>query len=324
MPDPFSLCKIFVRTNPSFKENQLAPHLALIAVQFMFGTWPLVGKVVLRSVSSTSLVGFRILGAAIVFSLLQRKVAQLFRLPKRVIAWLLISSLLGVVINQLVFVKGLSLTTAINATLLTTTVPVFILAVSIALGYDRASLRHVLGIALAAGGVVYLIDPWRADFSARTTLGNLLVVCSSLSFGAYVSVSRNLFRRYGALNVITWIFLLGTLVTLPVAGFAWSVDRLRDVSFGIWLAIGYIILVPTVGAYYLNSWAITRVPPSIVAIYIYLQPLLAFGLAPVVLGESWNSRTIVACVLIFSGVAVVTVKARSRAVEEVSEHPDAA
>lgn len=308
----------------AFRENQLAPHLALIAVQVMFGTWPLLGKVALRSVSSTSLVGFRILGAAIVFSLLQRKVAQLFRLPKRVIAWLLISSLLGVIINQLVFVKGLSLTTAINATLLSTTVPVFILVVSIALGYDRASLRHVLGIALAAGGVVYLIDPWRADFSARTTLGNILIVCSSLSFGAYVSVSRNLFRQYGALNVITWIFLLGTVVTLPFAGYAWSNDSLSEVSGGVWLAILYIILVPTVGAYYLNSWVITRVPPSIVAIYIYLQPLLAFGLAPIFLGESWNSRTIVACLLIFAGVAVVTVKARSRAVEEVSEHPDVA
>jgi drug/metabolite transporter (DMT)-like permease len=90
-----------------------------------------------------------------------------------------------------------------------------------------------------------------------------------------------------------------------------------------WLLIAYIILIPTVGAYYLNSWAVTRVSPGIVAIYIYLQPLLAFGFAPMILGESWNSRTIVACVLIFAGVAVVAVYGRSRAVEEVSEHPDA-
>ena len=115
----------------SIKDRIIAPHVALVLVQFMFGTWPLIGKIALRSLSSTSLVGFRIVGAAIVFSLLQRKAAELFRLPKRVIAWLLLSSLLGVVINQLIFVKGLSLTTAINATLLTTTVPVFILLVSI-------------------------------------------------------------------------------------------------------------------------------------------------------------------------------------------------
>ena len=172
----------------------------------------------------------------------------------------------------------------------------FTLAVSIALGYDRASLRHILGIALAAAGVVYLVDPLRANFSAQTTLGNILIITNSFSFGAYIAVSRNLFRRYGALNVITWIFLIGAIVTLPLAGYAWAANGLETLSMGVWLSVAYIILVPTVGAYYLNSWAITRVPPSVVAVYIYLQPLLAFGLAPLVLGESWNSRTIVACV----------------------------
>ncbi len=310
-------------TNSAFKDRQVAPHLALIAVQIMFGTWPIFGKIALRSVSSVSLVGFRIVGAAIIFSLLQRKLSELGQLPKRVLAWLILSTLLGVVVNQLLFVKGLSLTTAINATLITTTIPVFTLAVSIALGYDRASLRHVLGIALAAAGVVYLVDPLRVNFSPQTTLGNILIIINSFSYGAYIAISRNLFRRYGALNVITWIFLIGALITLPIAGYAWSTDGLQTVPMGVWLSVAYIILVPTVGAYYLNSWAIMRVAPSVVAIYIYLQPLLAFGLAPLVLGESWNSRTIVACVLIFMGVAVVTIRSRSRAVEEVSEHPDA-
>jgi drug/metabolite transporter (DMT)-like permease len=307
----------------SFKDRGAAPHLALIAVQVMFGTWPIVGKIALRSMSSVSLVGLRIFGAAIIFSLFQRKLGELRQLPKRVMAWLVLSSLLGVVFNQLLFVKGLSLTTAINATLLTTTIPVFTLAVSIALGYDRLSIRHILGIGSAAAGVIYLVDPLRASFSAQTTLGNVLIIANSFSFGAYIAVSRNLFRRYGALNVITWIFLIGAVVTLPVAAYAWTASGLTTVSLGAWLAVAYIILVPTVGAYYLNSWAITRVSPSIVAVYIYLQPLLAFGLAPLVLGESLNSRTIVACILIFLGVAVVTIRGRSQAVEEVSEHPDA-
>ena len=312
-----------MRSSSSTTDHAITPHLALIAVQVMFGTWPILGKIALRSMSSTSLVGFRILGAALIFTLLQRKLTVLRQLPRRVLAWIALSSLLGVVVNQLLFVKGLSLTTAINATLLTTTIPVFTLAVSIALGHDRASLRHISGIALAAAGVIYLVDPWRASFTGQTTLGNILIVINSFSYGAYIAVSRDLFRRYGALNVITWIFLIGAIVTLPIAGYSWGAEAFGSVSRTVWLMIAYIILVPTVGAYYLNSWAVTRVSPSIVAIYIYLQPLLAFGLAPVVLGESWNSRTIVACALIFAGVAVVTIRSRSRAVEEVSEHPDA-
>ncbi len=310
-----------MQTGSKLREHAVAPHVALIMVQVMFGTWPIFGKVALRSMSSTSLVGFRIFGAALVLTILQRRLGQLFRLPKRVLAWLLLSSLLGVVLNQLLFVKGLSLTTAINAVLLTTTIPVFTLIVSIALGYERASLRHFSGILLAAAGVIYLVDPWRASFTAQTTVGNLLLVANSFCYGAYIAVSRDLFRRYGALNVITWIFLVGALVSLPIAAYAWSGEGLMSLPLNVWLLVGYIILVPTVGAYYLNSWAITRVPPSVVAVYIYLQPLLAFGLAPVVLGESWNSRTIVACLLIFVGVAVVTIRNRTMAAEESSELP---
>jgi drug/metabolite transporter (DMT)-like permease len=78
-----------------------------------------------------------------------------------------------------------------------------------------------------------------------------------------------------------------------------------------------------VGAYYLNAWALTRLAPSIVSVYIYMQPLIAFGLAPLILGEQISSRTLVACVLIFAGVAVVTIRSRSKVIEEISEHPDA-
>ena len=85
----------------------------------------------------------------------------------------------------------------------------------------------------------------------------------------------------------------------------------------------YIILVPTLAAYYLNAWALTRVSPSTVATYIYLQPLIAFGLAPWILGERFNSRILIASLLIFAGVGVVTRRGRSRAVKEVAEHPDA-
>ena len=307
----------------SVKDKEIAPHLALILVQVMFGTWPIFGKIVLRAISSTALVGLRILGATIVFALLHRKAREIFGLPKRTVGSLILCSLLGVVINQLLFVKGLSYTTVINATLITTTIPVFTLAISIVLGHDRATWRHIVGIALAAAGVVYLVDPFRASLSAQTTVGNILIVINSLSYGAYIPLSRDLVKRYGALNVTTWLFLIATVITLPVTIYTWSDVQVNQVPLNVWLSLVYIILVPTAGAYFLNSWALTRVTPGIVAIYIYLQPLMAFGLAPLVLGESLNSRTIVACVLIFAGVAVVTIFARSRAVEEVSEHPEA-
>ena len=123
----------------SIRDHSAGPHLALIIVQILFGTWPIFGKIALRSMSTVSLVGFRICGAALVFTLLQRKLRELWQLPKRVLAWLALCSLLGVVINQLLFVKGLSLTTVINATLLSTTIPVFTLAVLVKAGTPEQS-----------------------------------------------------------------------------------------------------------------------------------------------------------------------------------------
>ena len=309
------------RVNDS--SDTLGPALALIAVQILFGTWPIFGKVVLRTISPSSLVSLRLTGAALAFTLLQRKLTPLLKMPVKDVLLLALCSMLGVVGNQFLYVKGLSLTTAINSALLSTTIPVFALFVSILFGYDRLSPRRLFGIAMAAGGVIYLINPARADFSTQTTVGNLLLVSNSLLYATYIVISKTLFERYGALNVITWVFLVGSLVTVPVGIYSLRQENLSAITGGIWLMIVFIIIFPTVGAYYLNAWALTKVPPSTVAIFIYLQPLVAFGFAPMLLGEEFNSRTIIAAILIFAGVAVVTKRGRSRAIKEISEHPDA-
>lgn len=308
---------------PAATRSQAAPHFALIAVQLMFGSWPIVGKIALRALPSTGLVAFRIGGAAVILLILQRILGQL-RLPaRRDLAWLVLYSLLGAVLNQFLFVKGLSLTTVINATLLGTTIPVFTLLVSIIFGYDRLSLWKAAGILLAAGGVIYLVDPMSADFTGQTALGNVLILANSLSYGAYIALSKDLLKRYGALTFITWVFIFGAVAAVPVGALTLSEATLQSADMSVWLAVLYIIVVPTVGAYYANAWALARVSPGTVAVYIYLQPLIAFALAPLILGESWNSRTWVASALIFAGVAIVIKSSRSRAVEEVSEHPEA-
>jgi drug/metabolite transporter (DMT)-like permease len=83
-------------------------------VQVFFGTWPIVGKIALRSISSTSLVAFRVTGAALAFLFLHRGLGRLGKLSARDMIWLVLCSLLGVILNQFLFVKGLSLTTVIQ------------------------------------------------------------------------------------------------------------------------------------------------------------------------------------------------------------------
>ena len=119
-------------------------------------------------------------------------------------------------------------------------------------------------------------------------------------------------RRYSTLNVITWIFVIASIATIPAGVYSLSKISISQISIGVWLAVAYIIILPTAGAYFLNAWALARVPPSTVAVYIYLQPLFAFVLAPIVLGEALSSRAIVSSLLIFAGVLVVT-RRRTRA-----------
>jgi drug/metabolite transporter (DMT)-like permease len=294
--------------------DRFAPHLALIAVQFLFGIWPIFGKVVLRSMSPTSLVAVRITGAALALALLQRHLTPLLRMPVRDIVLLTGCSVLGIVGNQFLFVKGLSLTTVINAEILSTTIPVYALTISILLGYERWSVKSVGGMLIAAVGVIYLINPTRADLTTQTTTGNILILINSFLYAIFIVISKTLYERYGALNVITWIFVVGSLITIPVGIYSLQQENLAAIDANVWLALAFIILLPTVGAYYLNAYALTRVSPSTVAIYIYLQPLIAFGLAPLLLGEQWNYRTIFAALLIFIGVALVTTNKDNRAV----------
>jgi drug/metabolite transporter (DMT)-like permease len=304
--------------------NPSGPHVALLAVQVIFGTWPILGKVALRVIPSTGLVAVRVGGAAFAFLFLLRARGRI-TVPRRAdLARLALYSLLGVVLNQFLYVKGLSLSTAVNASLLNSTIPVFTLLISALLGYERLTARAAVGTLVACAGVVYLIDPLRASLFGDAMLGNVLLVCNTFCYAAYLAISKDLFRRYGALTAMTWLFVFGSAAAVPFGGYYLAQAGVQNVGWEIWLVLAYTVLVQTVGAYYLNAWALVRVSPSTVAVYIYLQPLFAFALAPLLLGagERPGLRHAVATVLIFAGVAVVTLR-RHRPRPDVTEEADA-
>ncbi|HEX8499189.1 MAG TPA: DMT family transporter [Pyrinomonadaceae bacterium] len=313
------------RTPKSASRSTAAPHVALLAVQVIFGTWPILGKIALRALPSTGLVAVRVGGAALAFLVILRARGRLVVPARADLARLTLYSLLGIVFNQFLFVKGLSLSTAVNAALLNASIPVFTLVVSTLLGRERLTARTALGTLVAAAGVVYLIDPLRASLGGDRLLGNLMLVGNTFCYGAYLAVTRDVFRRYGALTAMAWLFAIGSVAAVPFGGYHLARHGLGGVGLTVWLVLVYTVLAQTVGAYYLNAWALERVEPSTVAVYIYLQPLFAFAAAPLLLGadEQLGLRHAVATALIFAGVGVVTLGRRGSPVEEVSEHPDA-
>jgi drug/metabolite transporter (DMT)-like permease len=314
-----------IRNPKSSFRNSSGPHVALLAVQAIFGTWPVMGKIALRALPSTGLVAVRVGGAAVALLLLTRARGRLTAPRREDLARLALYSLLGVVLNQFLYIKGLSLSTAVNAALLNASIPVFTLLVGALLGKERLTARAGLGTLVAAAGVVYLIDPLRADLAGGRVLGNLFLVGNTLCYAAYLAISQDVFRRYGALTAMTWLFVIGSVAAVPFGGYYLAQTDAHVFGWVIWLVLLYTVLVQTVGAYYLNAWALERVPPSTVAVYIYLQPLFAFAVAPLFLGaaERPGARHAVATALIFAGVAVVTLGRRGGPAGEASEHPDA-
>lgn len=303
-------------------EGGLRAHAALLTVQVLFSTWPILGKIALRIVPSGALVGMRVAGAALAFAALQRFAGGSCSVSRRDLGWLAASSFLGVVVNQFLFMKGLALTTVVNASLISTTIPVFAVLVGVVAGQDRFSRRKMFGALLAGAGVLYLLDLRRVDLSPATTLGNTLIFINSFCYAAYLVLSKSLLRKHGTAAVLSWTFGLGCLAAIPVGAYSLSQCELGSVGTWVWLAVAYIVVVPTVGGYYLGAWALARVPASTAAVYSYLQPVIALSLAPWILGEPWNSRTWGAAAFILSGVACVTWGARPSATPEIPACPD--
>lgn len=171
--------------NKTKTDTNYAPHFALFGVQLMFGTFPVVGKIALRSFPIFGVVAFRVGGAALAFVVLQT-ISGGMRLERRKDYFLMfVYAALGVVLNQLLQVKGLSLTTATNASLLAVMMPIFVAVISTFFGYDKLNKSKVPGILIAASGVIYLINPAQASFFPENTIGDLMIIANGFCYAAY-------------------------------------------------------------------------------------------------------------------------------------------
>ena len=287
-------------------KRSYAPYAALIGVQVFFGSLPVIGKVVLKVVPAFGLVGFRVAITALVFAGVQSFRGRFWLRHKDDYWRLAVLSLFGVTLNQLLFISGLSLTKASNTSLLAAAIPIFTLTVSSLLGFERLRGVKVAGILIACIGVLLLIDPRNASFSSQTTLGDLLIVGNSLCYGIYVATSKSVITRNGAFRSMMWVFIFAAIICVPVGAYSMQSVDLNSISSGIWATILYIAVGATASPYLLNAWALARVNPSTVAVYVYLQPLIGFLLAVILLGEIIDVKFIVAAVLVFVGVFLAT------------------
>lgn len=295
---------------PSEKPQLPAPsvHVALVAVQLMFASLSVMAKVALRELSPFGVVAFRTPAAALVL-LAVRAAYPWEKVAKRDIPALFIYAFFGIIANQLLFIAGLQRTTATNAVVIGATIPVFTVGVALALGREAATRAKLIGLAVALVGALTIAGAGRFIAGDGELAGNLLIVANSLAFAVYLVISRRLLARYSTMTVVSWTFAIGALGVLPF-GARDLIARAPSLSATCWGALGYIVIFPSVGTYFLNGWALKRAPSSLVAIYIYLQPLVGALLAAAVLDERPTAVTYGGGLLIGAGIWLVTWDAR--------------
>jgi drug/metabolite transporter (DMT)-like permease len=210
-------------------------------------------------------------------------------------------SVIGIALNQTLFLMGLRWTTPFSTSLLGATIPVFAAGLAVIFGKEQLRLRTVVGIAVALAGVLSLIGVGSID------RGAILVALNSLSYAAYVVLSRDIVVRVGALRSVAWIFTYAAILFAPF-GMRAMIAEVPVLTGRGWMFVLYIVAMPTIVAYLLNAWALGRSSATMVTVYIYLQPLIAAVLAWAQLGHGITKRAWLAAGLILIGLRVVATR----------------
>jgi drug/metabolite transporter (DMT)-like permease len=279
--------------------------VALVIVQLIFAVHYLAAKVLLDEIPARAWAVMRILPAAgILLAFALRK--GIPRLEWRDIGALAVQALFGVVLNQILFVEGLARTTPAHSALINTTIPIATLSFACALGREALRPARVLGIACALAGVLVLLRVDHLELSAEWFHGDLLSLLNALSFGLFLVLSKPTATKLGPIVAVGGTLAFGSLgIALAGAGSLAQVDH-AQVPPKIWWIAAFIVAGPTIATYFLNAWALTRIDSSQVAVFVYLQPVIAAALSAAFLGEAITPRLYASAALIFAGLFLAT------------------
>lgn len=230
-------------------------------------------------------------------------------IDKKDIPRFLLCALTGVAINQLLFIKGLTLTTPVHAALLILITPVFILMIAVIAGNEKMSLIKLLGLLLGIGGSALLIlSKENSGIGSDVLLGDVLVVINAISYALYFILVKPLMQKYSALHVIRWVFTFGIVLITP---FCWGqFSNTNWDAFGIeqFAALLFIVLGATFFAYLFTVYGLQHLSASAAGAFIYLQPVFSSLFSFLFFREEMSWPKIVAALLIFSGVFFVNKK----------------
>lgn len=289
--------------------NNLKVHGVLLLVGLIYGATYSIAKIAMPEyIGPFGFIFIRVIIATIVFWIIDFLVGGEKIKYSRDFIRLIACALFGVGINQLLFFKGLSMTSTISSSVIMTSNPIIVLIISYFVLQERITMAKVAGIVLGISGALMLIFRGGISWEAGSFVGDLFIFLNATSFGIYLVLVKPLLARYRALTVIKWVFFFAIFLVVPVGFNEFQMVNWIELPAKAWFSIGYVIFFTTVVAYLLNIWPMKYVNPTLVSYYIYLQPLFATTIAILFLDEIPDAKILLFALLIFSGVYLVSRK----------------
>lgn len=295
----------------------------MLTANVMWGLMSPLAKIVMAGGIITPLVltDLRIFGAMVLFW-----IASFFQKPEHVhhkdMALLLGASLLAIVFNQGCFIFGVGQTSPADASIITTSMPLWAMVLAAFFLKEPITGKKVLGIALGAGGALLLIMGSQtgnhvAKSGDNPILGDLLVLTAQLSYAFYIVLFKNFVQKYSLVTIMKWMFTYAFIFALPfsysdLVSTDWAALELPAIG-----SIAYIVVCATFLSYMLIVVGQKCLRPTVAGMYNYVQPIVAC-LVSICLGlDSFNLTKGMAVVLIFGGVYLVTI---SKSRKEMEAH----
>jgi drug/metabolite transporter (DMT)-like permease len=294
--------------------SQAKVRAALLTIQILFGINYLASKIIVTELSPAAWAVLRTSGAFVVLAIVA--ITRRRRLPPRRDLWLLaVCALFGVVFNQGFFLEGLSRTTVGRSALICSQIPTFVLLFSVLTRQEILTWRKAVGFAAGIVGVLVLLGADRFTLDHRYLTGDLLTLTNAASFALFVVISRRVMARNDPLTATAVIFFFGSIGMMVYGGSSLLATDFSVITPELGWVMVYVILGATVVTYFLNLWAVKRVQATRVALYIFLQPVIAAALGVVFRGEDITLRFLVATALIFTALLLRDSVTRGKTVQ---------
>ncbi|MBC7947509.1 MAG: EamA family transporter [Chitinophagaceae bacterium] len=285
-------------------KNTHKAHIAVLATNLFFAiNYSFVKYISPSPIGPYALNLLRVGGSLVLFWTLWLFAKNKVKLERRDVGRLMLCGLLGVALNQMLFIKGLTMTSAIHASLLTLCSPIMITVLSFWILRERFTVLRVAGLILGVLGSVMLIAGQQgAGQPEGYLIGDILIILNAISYAFYFILVKPLMERYTPLQVIRWVFTFGFIMMLPIGipQFTRIHWELFDASH--WGTLAFVVIAGTSVAYLFNAYGIRVLGPGTTGAYIYIQLVFAVMIAVLFFNEQLNLQKISAGVLILTGV----------------------